>query len=44
MKLLRNKKFIEIVATITIFIILTAIFYVLSQCISGRIDIRIGVN
>ena len=43
-KILMNKKFIEIIVTIIMFIILIGMFYAISQCISGNINISIGIN
>lgn len=43
-RLLMNKNFITIIGTIVCFLIMTGIFYAISQCISGNISITIGVN
>ena len=43
-RLLTNKKFITITGTIIIFLIMTGIFYTISQCISGNVTISIGIN
>lgn len=43
-KLLSNKTFVEVAATIIIFVVMIVIFYVISQCITGNIDISIKVN
>lgn len=43
-RILTNKTFITVIATILTFLIMTGIFYAISQCISGGIDIHIGVN
>lgn len=43
-RIFTNKKFITILGTILCFLIMTGIFYVISQCISGEITISIGVN
>ena len=43
-KLLMNKRFITVVGTIVSFLIMLGIFYAISQCISGNINISIGIN
>ena len=43
-RIFRNKTFITILGTIICFLIVTAMLYVISQCISGNITISIGVN
>lgn len=43
-RILTNKKFITVLATIICFLIMTGIFYVISQCITGNITISIGIN
>lgn len=43
-RILRNKKFVSGIATIVAFLIITGIFYAISQCISGNINISIGIN
>lgn len=43
-RLLTNKTFITVIGTIAIFLIMTGIFYAISQCISGNISISIGIN
>ena len=43
-RILSNKTFITIIGTIVCFLIMTGIFYAISQGISGSIDITIGIN
>ena len=43
-RLLTNKRFITVVGTIISFLIMLGVFYAISQCISGNINISIGVN
>lgn len=43
-RILTNKNFITVLGIILCFLIMTGIFYVISQCISGEITISIGVN
>lgn len=43
-KIITNKKFITITGTILCLLIMTGIFYAISQCISGSINIKIGIN
>ena len=43
-KILSNKKFITIIGYILIFVIYIGIFYAISQCINGNLDISIKIN
>lgn len=43
-KIINNKKFITITGTILCLLIMTGIFYAISQCVSGSINIKIGIN
>ena len=43
-RILTNKNFITVAGTILCFLIMTGIFYAISQCISGSVNITIGVN
>lgn len=43
-RILSNKKIITVLGTIICFLIMIGIFYAISQCISGNINISIGIN